>query len=57
MGVLWTVLLLLFSFFFSSFLLFSLLHLSLFSKGVGCCCSVPLACPNPNPLPDPGAWH
>lgn len=28
-----------------------------FSKGVGCCCSVPLACPNPNPLPDPGAWH
>lgn len=28
-----------------------------FSKGVGCCCSGPLACPNPNPLPDPGAWH
>lgn len=40
-----------------SFIVFILLHLSFFSKGVGCCSSVPLACPNPNPLPDLGAWH
>lgn len=27
---------------------------SFFSKGAGCCFSVPLVCPNPNPLPVPG---
>ena len=54
MVVSWTVLLAVFLFIPPLLLL---LHLSLFSKGVGCCCSVPLACPNPNPLPDPGVWH
>lgn len=49
MVVSWTALFSFHLFFFSSF--------PVFSKGVGCCCSVPLACPSPNPLPDPGAWH
>lgn len=52
MVVLWTALLLLL--FHVSCFLHLILHFSFSSVRVlGVACSVPLACPNPDPLPDP----